>query len=119
MYDILTFAQGPAKDISYKDLPKWICDEYHAVFFNQDLFKVYGILLRHFIEAVQSDSIKYSLFFFQVFTGPTSRNTPVKHNFASPIHAFGFMVNPQTFHGNEICMRIEIYGKGTIAPASN
>jgi len=46
----------------------------------------------------------------KIFTGPTSRNTPVKHNFASPIHGFGLLVNPQSFHGNDICLRMEIYG---------
>ena len=47
---------------------------------------------------------------FQIFTGPTDRNTPARQNFNNMIRAFGIMINPQTYHGNDICMRIEIYG---------
>eukprot|EP00795_Rhopilema_esculentum_P007452 gene7452-13218_t len=50
----------------------------------------------------------------KIFTGPTSRNTPVKHKFTTSLKAFGIIVNPQTFHGNDICLRIELYGYGCI-----
>ncbi len=56
------------------------------------------------------------LFIFQVFSGATDRSTPVKQVFDVAIKTFAVIVNPVTYHGNDICMRIELYGTGNCKP---
>ena len=49
---------------------------------------------------------------WQIFTGPSSKTVPMKQKLATPLKVFAIMVNPQTYSGNDICMRIELYGYG-------